>query len=227
MRFSDRKDAGRQLAARLMSYRDRHPVVLALPRGGVPVAAEIAAALDAPLDLVLVRKIGLPWDPELAIGAVVDGAEPLVVRNEEVIRLGGVSAAQFRSACEAELAEIARRKLRYLGDRARAALAGRTVIVVDDGIATGATMRVALQAIRRHGPGELVLAVPVASREALGEFAPEVDAIVCLDNLEPFGAIGYFYRDFGQVSDEEVVLILSRFPSGGGTGPGRDATTAR
>lgn len=214
MTFSDRKDAGRQLAAVLAGYKGRNPVVLALPRGGVPVAAEVADALGAPLDLVLVRKIGLPWQPELAVGAVVDGTDPVLVRNEDLIRSAGLSDQEFMSVCDAERAEIARRKTRYLGTRARAALADKVVIVVDDGIATGATMKAALRAIRRHGPKELVLAVPVAPADTLSELAPEVDALVCLVTPDPFGAIGYFYRDFRQVDDDEVVSILARFPTG-------------
>lgn len=217
MIFADRIDAGRRLAAALAAYRPRRPVVLALPRGGVPVAAEIAQALAAPLDLVLVRKIGLPWQPELAIGAVVDGAEPVVVRNEAILARAGVDEADFQRVCRQELAEIERRKARYIGQRSRAELAGRSVIVVDDGIATGATMKAALQAVRQRGPAELVLAVPVAPAEAIAELRPEVDALVCLDVPEPFGAIGCFYRDFSQVSDEEVVATLARFPSGAGS----------
>jgi putative phosphoribosyl transferase len=190
-------------------------VVLALPRGGVPVAAEIAAALAAPLDLVLVRKIGLPWHPELAIGAVVDGAHPIVVRNEAVIRSTDVAEAEFERVCQDELREIERRRTRYLGGRARAPLADRTVIVVDDGIATGATMKAALRAIRRQRPKTLVLAVPVAPPDTVDELRPEVDDLVCLAMPEPFGAIGYFYEDFRQVEDAEVVAILGRFPTGG------------
>jgi predicted phosphoribosyltransferase len=162
MPFIDRTDAGRRLAKALARYKGQHPVVLALPRGGVPVAAEVAAALDAPLDLILVRKIGVPFQKELAMGAVVDGAEPVIVRNEEVIRLTGVSEDDFNATRDQELAEIERRRQRYLGNRPYPQIAGRTVIVVDDGIATGATTRAALRAIRMRKPGKLVLAVPVA-----------------------------------------------------------------
>jgi predicted phosphoribosyltransferase len=214
MVFADRAEAGRRLAAALEKYGRSHPVILALPRGGVPVAAEIAQALGAPLDLLLVRKIGLPWQPELAIGAAVDGADPLIVRNEAIIAHSGVGEAEFQRACREEMAEIERRKARYLRGRARAPLAGRVVIVVDDGIATGATMKAALRAIRQRGPSKLVLAVPVAPADALAELRPEVDDLVCLDTPEPFDAIGYFYRDFSQVGDEEVIAILARFPTG-------------
>ena len=210
--FRDRMDAGRRLAKALTKYKGQHAVVLALPRGGVPVAAEIAATLDAPLDLILVRKIGVPSQPELAMGAVVDGVAPIVVRNEEVIRASGTTAHEFDRVCEKERAEIERRRKLYIGDRPRAEIAGRVVIVVDDGIATGTTTRAALQAIRKQKPKELVLAVPVAPRETVAELRGEVDALICLETPEPFLAIGYFYRDFEQVSDEEVVAILRQFP---------------
>ncbi|MGD1038916.1 MAG: phosphoribosyltransferase family protein [Roseiarcus sp.] len=212
MPFLDRADAGRKLARALASYKDRNPVVLALPRGGVPVAAEIAAALEAPLDIVLVRKVGAPDQPELAMGAVVDGDEPIAVRNDEVIRAAGVSEPQFEAACSRELAEIERRRLRFLGNRRRAEIAGRTAIVTDDGVATGATARAALQAIRKRGPRELVLAVPVAARETIAALRNEVDALVCLETPRRFGAVGSFYADFRQVRDEEVSAILARFP---------------
>jgi predicted phosphoribosyltransferase len=213
MDFRDRSDAGRRLAKALSSYKDRHPVVLALPRGGVPVAAEVAAALDAPLDLILVRKIGVPTQPELAMGAVVDGNAPIVVRNEEVIELSGTTGDEFEAACASELEEIERRRQLYIGDRARAEIAGQVVIVIDDGIATGATTRAALRAIRNRKPKELVLAVPVAPPDTIMQLRGEVDALICLETPESFGAIGYFYHDFRQVSDLEVVAILKRFPA--------------
>ena len=213
MDFRDRSDAGRRLAKALSSYKDRHPVVLALPRGGVPVAAEVAAALDAPLDLILVRKIGVPTQPELAMGAVVDGNAPIVVRNEEVIELSGTTAEEFDTTCAREVAEIERRRQLYIGERPRAEIAGQVVIVIDDGIATGATTLAALQAIRNRKPKELVLAVPVAPPDTIRELRQEVDALICLETPELFGAIGYFYRDFRQVSDLEVVAILKRFPA--------------
>ena len=211
--FRDRSDAGRRLAKALSSYKGRRPVVLALPRGGVPVAAEVAAALDAPLDLILVRKIGVPSQPELAMGAVVDGTAPIVVRNEDVIEFSGTTADEFDAACASQLAEIERRRQLYIGDRDRAEIAGQVVIVVDDGIATGATTRAALQAIRNRKPKELVLAVPVAPPDTITKLRGEVDALICLETPELFGAIGYFYRDFRQVSDREVVTILNRFPA--------------
>jgi putative phosphoribosyl transferase len=213
MTFSDRSDAGRRLAKALSKYKDTNAVILALPRGGVPVAAEVAASLNAPLDLVLVRKIGVPAQPELAMGAVVDGATPIVVRNDEVIELSGTTAREFDEACARELAEIERRRQLYIGERARVEIAGHVVILIDDGIATGATTRAALQAIRKRKPKELVLAVPVAPPETIRQLLKEVDTLICLETPEDFGAIGYFYRDFRQVSDREVIEILNRFPA--------------
>jgi predicted phosphoribosyltransferase len=212
MPFKDRSEAGRKLAAALERYRDRRPVILALPRGGVAVATEVAAALNAPLDLVLVRKIGVPYQPELAMGAVVDGAEPVIARNEDVIGASGVSEAEFKRVCDAELAEIERRRKLYLKDRARAEISGRTVIVVDDGVATGATTRAALRATRVRKPENLVLAVPVAPTDSIAALKPDADEIVCLESYDSFGALGFYYTDFHQVSDEEVIAALKRFP---------------
>jgi predicted phosphoribosyltransferase len=211
MPFLDRADAGRQLAGALASYKDERPVVLALPRGGVVVAAEVATALDAPLDLILVRKLGVPAEPELAMGAVVDGAAPIVVRNEDVLRMTDVGEAEFNATRDAELAEIERRRLRYLGDRGRADVTGRTAIVIDDGIATGATIRAALRATRLRKPSKLVVAVPVAPTDSLEELRGEADDIVCVERHDLFGAIGAYYADFQQVSDQEVIETLKRF----------------
>jgi predicted phosphoribosyltransferase len=212
MPFIDRIDAGKQLAKALAGYKGRQPVVLGLPRGGVPVAAEIATALDAPLDLILVRKIGVPYQPELAMGAVVDGSEPITVRNEDVIRLSGVSESEFNAVRDQELAEIERRRKRYLGDRPHPQIAGRTIIVVDDGVATGATTRAALRATRMRKPDKLVLAVPVAPTDSLKELRDEADEVICLEDYEEFGAIGLFYSDFRQISDTEVIELLARHP---------------
>jgi predicted phosphoribosyltransferase len=214
MPFNNRFDAGRKLAAALAKYQDQDPVVLALPRGGVPVAAEVAAALGAPLDLIIARKVGVPSQPELAMGAVVDGETPIVVRNEDVIRLSGIGEPEFKAVCDSEISEIGRRRQRYLGHRGRAVVTGRTAIVVDDGIATGATTRAALQAICQHNPKQLVLAVPVAPSDTLAGLRGEVDDLICLEQHDFFEAIGLYYADFRQVSDEEVIDILRRFPSG-------------
>jgi putative phosphoribosyl transferase len=210
--FRNRQDAGRRLARALSRYKSQHPVMLALPRGGVPVAAEVALALEAPLDLVLVRKIGLPYQPELAMGAVVDGGAPIVIRNDDVIAAAGVGDDEFDAVRDREIAEIDRRRQRYIKDRPRAGIADRTAIVIDDGIATGATMKAALRAVRKRGAREVVLAIPVAPVDAIEDLRDEVDAVVCLETPDVFGAIGYFYDDFRQVSDDEVIAILHRLP---------------
>ena len=213
MSFRDRSDAGRRLAKALAGYKDRQPVILALPRGGVPVAAEVAAALNAPLDLILVRKIGVPFQPELAMGAVVDGGAPIIVRNEDVIRHAGIDESEFKAVCDDEIAEIERRRQRYLGSRQRVDVSGRTAIVIDDGVATGATTRAALRATRMRNPKRLVLAVPVGPTDNIAELRSEADDVVCLEDHEFFGAIGVYYANFSQVSDEEVIEILRRFPA--------------
>lgn len=212
MPFTDRIDAGQRLAKALAAYKDKHPVVLALPRGGVPVAAEVAQALSAPLDLILVRKIGVPDQPELAMGAVVDGPAPMVVRNDHVIRLAGIGESEFNRVRDREVAEIERRRKLYVGERPHPELAGRTVIVVDDGVATGATTRAALRATRARKPGRLVLAVPVAPTDTLNELRGEADDIICLEDYADFGAIGLFYSDFRQTTDQEVIDLLARHP---------------
>lgn len=210
--FKNRQNAGMQLAAELAKYKDQDPVILALPRGGVPVAAEVAVALDAPLDLILVRKIGVPWQPELAMGAVVDGSTPTVVRNDHVIRLAGISEDEFRRVSDEELAEIERRRQRYLGDRSRVEIAGRTAIVVDDGVATGATTRAALRVTKMRKPKKTVLAVPVGPTEIITAMREEADDVICLQERKDFGAIGFYYANFRQVDDTEVIETLARFP---------------
>ena len=212
MPFSNRTEAGRKLAKALAFYKEQHPVILALPRGGAPVAAEIATALEAPLDLVLVRKIGVPFQPELAMGAVIDGQEPLVVRNEQVIRMAEINQSEFDAIRDRELEEIERRRKLYLGNRPHPEVTGQTVIIVDDGIATGATIRVALRAIRMRKPRKLILAVPVAPTQSLDELRTEADEIVCLEDYDDFGAIGLYYSDFRQISDAEVIELLAQHP---------------
>lgn len=206
--FRDRATAGHLLADRLARLELGDPVVLALPRGGVPVGLEIARRLNAPLDLLMVRKIGVPWQPELAAAAVVDGGDPDYVFNEDVMALAGLDAAKLKPIAERELAEIERRRTAYLAGRAPIPTAGRTVILVDDGIATGASVRAALIALRRRGGKRLILAVPVAPRETLVALQPLVDDLVCLATPEPFYAIGIHYLDFHQVGDGEVVAML-------------------
>lgn len=220
--FADRTDAGRRLAAALVHLRDRHPVVLALPRGGVPVGFEVAKALAAPLDILLVRKIGAPFQPELAAAAIVDGAEPVLVRNEEVIRAYGIDEEWIEAEAARQLAEIERRRRLYCGDRAPVSVRGRTAVLVDDGIATGTTVRAALRALARLAPARRVLAVPVAPPDTVASLAHEADEIVALEQPEWMGAVGQFYRDFTQTEDAEVVRLLAeaaRRQSGGEASP--------
>jgi putative phosphoribosyl transferase len=212
MKFADRGEAGRRLADKLLHLKDRQPVVLALPRGGVAVGFEIARALDAALDIVLVRKIGVPWQPELALGAVTDGDSPATFIDRGLATSLAVPDGYIEEETTRQLAEIERRRKSYCEDRPAVQLAGRTAIVVDDGIATGATMRVALQAVRRRAPARLVLAVPVAPPDTLAALLEEADEAVCLETPTGLGAIGYYYRDFHQMSDAEVTDLLARAP---------------
>jgi putative phosphoribosyl transferase len=206
--FANRRDAGRQLAGRLTHLRHDDPLVLALPRGGVPVGFEIAASLGAPLGLVLVRKIGVPWQPELALGAVVDGAEPQVLINEDLAAELGIDRSYITNETARQLKEIERRRKIYLGDQPPASLAGRAVIIVDDGIATGSTIRAALRAARKAGAKKIILAVPVAPEDTLRQLRPEVDEIVCLDTPDPFIAVGAHYLEFSQLADTDIIPLL-------------------
>lgn len=222
MPFRDRVDAGRRLAEALAGRNGSDCVVLALPRGGVPVAAEIARRLGAPLDLLLVRKIGVPQQPELAMGAVIDGDQPIVVRNHEVMRLANVTEEEFQEVCDRQVEEIERRRLHYLAGRPQVDVAGKVAIIVDDGIATGSTAEAAIRGIRRREPRAIVLAVPVAPPDAIDKFRSEVEEIVCLEQPEPFFAIGLHYSDFRQIPDQEVVDLLNDFPvPQAGSGEGR------
>jgi putative phosphoribosyl transferase len=206
--FRDRAEAGRRLAQRLMPYAARHPVVLALPRGGVPVAFEVARALRAPLDLIFVRKIGAPSHAEFGLGAIVDGAHPQVVLNEEAVDRLHVPPRYIREETERQLREIERRREHYLAGRRPLDVAGRVTIVVDDGIATGGTARAALKGLSRARPACLILAVPVAPQDTLARLASEADEVVCLRTPEPFYAVGEHYDDFSQTSDREVMRLL-------------------
>jgi len=210
MLFTDRADAGKKLARRLLQLKDKKPVVLALPRGGVPVAFEVAKALGAPLDLVLVRKIGVPFQEEYALGAIADGGEPELVIDENIRRSLNIPEDYVERAKAEALEEIERRRRVYLGKRAPVEVAGHTAIIVDDGIATGATMRAALRAVRRRDPAWLVLAVPVAPPESLRRLAEEADETICLHQPEYFAAVGQFYQDFGQTQDDEVIALLAQ-----------------
>lgn len=223
-RFEDRRAAGRALAAALGSKVGPEALILALPRGGVPVAFEAATALGAELDLLLVRKIGAPGHEELAIGAVVDGSPPRAIMNERSMEAVRPSDAHVESERKRQIRELERRRAAYRGDRPPVEMRGRTVVIVDDGIATGSTARVALEAARAAGAARVVLAVPVAPPDTLEALKPLTDEIVCLSSPEPFYAVGAHYRDFDQTSDEEVVSLLeeARRLSRGGAGPSPD-----
>ena len=220
MMFRNREEAGRLLAARLAHLKGEGVVVLALPRGGVPVALPVARALGAPLDLILVRKIGAPGQPELGIGAVVEGTPPETVLNEDIVRLLGVSRGHIEREVEAALREIARRRALYLRGRSPVPLRGRSVVLVDDGIATGGTVRVALQALARLGAGRRILAVPVAPADVARELRSACEEAVFLATPEEFGAVGSHYEDFGQLTDAEVIALLDRAAGQEGTAPG-------
>ena len=208
--FANRRSAGRELSGRLQHLRHEKPVVLALPRGDVPVGFEIAEELDAPLDIILVRKIGVPWQPELALGAVVDGADPQVIFNDKLAAELGIEKDYIAGETARQLQEIERRRKIYLGDRPSSPLAGATVIVVDDGIATGSTVRAALRAVRKSGAAKIVLAVPVAPEDTLDELRGEVDEIVFLGSPIPFIAVGAHYAEFAQLADADVVALLEK-----------------
>jgi putative phosphoribosyl transferase len=206
--FKDREDAGRRLAERLSRYRDERPLVFALPRGGVPVGYEISHALGVPLEVLVARKLGAPGQPEFGIGAVApDGVRVL---NEEVVRRLGIPDEYVERITERETAEVERRLRHFRGERPEPEVRGRTVILVDDGLATGVTARAAIKALRRRGPRRLVLAAPVCAAQTAELLAPEVDELVCLEAPPDLGAIGFWYRDFAQTPDEEVIELLER-----------------
>lgn len=206
--FDDRAHAGRLLAARVKALLLREPLVIALPRGGVPVAAEVARALQAPLELLLVHKIGAPWQPELAVAAVVDGSPPQWVVDDHALQHVGCGRAHVEEQLPHALAEIERRRAAYLGDKAPADVAGHDVVVVDDGLATGTTARAALRALRGRRVRRLVLAVPVAARESLEALHGEADELVCLFTPEGFEAVSPYYRRFEQLEDDQVVELI-------------------
>jgi putative phosphoribosyl transferase len=206
--FRDRSAAGRELATLLSHFgEERAVVVLGLPRGGVPVAFEVAEALDAPLDVFVVRKLGVPGHEELAMGAVASGGTRVL--NRDVIAAAGIGADEIEAVLRRELREVERRERAYRGDRAPMDPAGKAAIIVDDGLATGSTMRAAVTALRERGPGTIAVGVPVSSPGVCARFEPEVDEIVCIRTPEPFLAVGAWYDDFPQVSDEEVGELLA------------------
>jgi predicted phosphoribosyltransferase len=205
--FTDRRDAGKELAGRLRTYRGRGDVVvLALPRGGVPVAFEIAEALDAPLDVFVVRKLGLPEYPELAMGAIASGG--VRVLNQSVVDEYGIPDVVIDAVARNELAELERREREYRRGRALIDIRDRIVILVDDGLATGSTMRAAVQAVRAYKPARVIVAVPVGAPATCEEFADITDETVCARTPEPFTAVGMWYRDFSQTTDDEVRALL-------------------
>lgn len=209
MLFRNRFDAGRQLAEKLAHYADRDDVlVLALPRGGVPVGYEVAEALAAPLDVFLVRKLGVPGQEELAMGAIASGG--VRVLNEPVVRMLGLSEEEIARVEVGERWELDRREREYRAGRPPLDLRGKIVILVDDGLATGSSMRAAITALRRLGPARIIVAVPVGARETCAEFEREADEAICASEPEPFHAVGIWYDDFAQTSDEEVRELLAR-----------------
>ena len=205
--FRDRRDAGRQLATSLATLQLEHPVVVGLPRGGVPVAFEVARALDAPLDVIIVRKLGLPAQPELGMGAI--GEDGTRVLNRRVLEAARVTDRELAAVEARERTEIERRARRFRGDRARLSLVGRTVIVVDDGLATGGTARAATHTVRALGASRVVLAVPVASRDSARSLAEDADEVIVLHSPPDLRSIGEWYVDFAQTPDDEVVALLA------------------
>ncbi len=206
-RFRDRADAGARLASELTRYAGRDDViVLALPRGGVPVGFEVARALNAPLDVFVVRKLGLPWHEELAMGAIASGG--VRVLDADLIKASGVTDDELRKVIRAEETELQRREAQYRGTKPFPDVTGKVVILVDDGLATGATMRAAIAALRQEGPERIVVAVPVAAAETCAAFRTIVDEIVCAATPDPFRAVGLWYEDFSQTTDEEVHALL-------------------
>ena len=209
IRFRDRTEAGRTLARALSGYAGRNDVVvLALPRGGVPVAYEVAKELGAPLDVFVVRKLGVPGHEELAMGAIASGG--VLVLDEGILRRLGIGQAEIERSVALELRELERREAAYRGHRPPPDLKGKTATLVDDGLATGATMRAAARAVRRFDPARVVVAVPVASRQTCDEFRNDVDEIVCAITPEPFYSVGLWYEDFSQTTDDEVRDLLAR-----------------
>ena len=208
--FLDRRDAGEKLAVELRKLELHDPIVLALPRGGVPVAAAVAEALDAPLDLVIVRKVGAPGNPELAVAAIVDGNPPDVVLNRDIVEAYGLDEDELAVLVNRERPELERRRAAYREKVQPLPIAGRSVVVVDDGAATGTTMKVAIRALRRRDPARIVAAMPVAPPETAAELALEADSVVCLSQPAHFRALGYYYRNFDQLTDSEVTDTLAR-----------------
>lgn len=208
--FEDRADAGRQLAETIAGETLIDPLLVAPPRGGVPVAYEIAVRIGAPLDILIVRKIGAPGHAEFGLGALVDGEEPELVLNRQAIRLVRPAKGYLEAETQRQHAEILRRRTLYFGDRTPVSPRDRDVILVDDGIATGGTVRAAIRALRRASPRRLILAVPVAPKSEIAELRSSVDLVICLATPFAFRAVGLHYRDFEQTSDEEVIALMKK-----------------
>jgi putative phosphoribosyl transferase len=207
--FANREAAARTLAEAIAEAAPQDPLILALPRGGVPLGKVVAERLGAPLDLVFVRKIGMPGHRELAAGALVDGDDPQIVWNTHILAQARLAEADFEAEIARLLDVIATRRKLYLSGRSSAPVKGRTAILVDDGVATGATIRVAVAALRKAGAREVWIAVPVAPRDTIGTLQAEADRVICLETPDPFIAVGVHYQDFGEVTDKEVVRLLS------------------
>ncbi len=212
-RFRNREEAGRALAAHLLPLAPEHPVVLAVPRGGVPVAAVVARTIGATLDVIVVRKLGAPGQPELAIGAVAEGG--FVYLDSELIQMLGIAHEELAQIAEREGVELDRRVRLYRGERSAAEVKDRTVIVVDDGVARGASVRAAVRALRERHPRRIVVAVPVIAPDTLRDLRTEVNEVVCLASPQLFGAVGYWYEDFSPVSDERALALLAPARAGG------------
>lgn len=209
MTFADRRSAGHTLAKELAARTYVRPVVFALPRGGVPIGVEVAKAVSAPLDLLLVRKIGVPGHEELAAGSIVDGEQPDLILNDDIVRHARMSREAIAAAAQHELAEIERRRALYMPGVKPSSANGATAILVDDGVATGASMKAALAAIRRRSPARVVVAAPVAAPEVAAELARLADEVVLLATPDPFGAVSLYYDDFHQIEDAEVSALLA------------------
>ncbi|MCP8313647.1 MAG: phosphoribosyltransferase [archaeon] len=206
--FKDRKEAGKFLAEALSEYKDKNPIVLAIPRGGVIVAYEVAKALNAHLDLIIPRKVGAPNQPELAIGAVTEDGTTIL--NQDILQYLRVPDEYIKEEVKNQVEEIKRRMKKYLEDKLRLSIEGKVTILVDDGVATGATIKAAIASIRKRKPALIVLAIPVGPPDTIEELRREVDEVICLMTPEPFFAIGQFYKSFEQTSDEEVIEILNK-----------------
>ena len=208
--FRDREDAGQQLAERLLHLRDVNPLIFGLPRGGVVIASEVAAALGAPLDVLVVRKLGAPGRPELALGAITVGDDPHLTLNQDLIDLISVSDEYLQMEMDTQREEVKRRNDRYRQGRPAMSVEGRTTIIIDDGIATGATVLAGIMGLKDRKPGRLVLAVPVAASDSLEKLSQYVDEVVCLHAPDDFMSVGVFYSDFHQTTDDQVMELLER-----------------